>query len=187
MIDLHQLSQLIIPVAHAAEEATTNGGIAGTFGIDWMKFVAQLVNFAIVLFVLWKWVFTPVTKKLEERTAKIEKAMKDAASTEKEKQEFAQWKDLEMVKVRSQASAIVAAAQNDAIKAKQMIVDETKQDQQKLVNQAKAQIESEKNKSLAEAKTELADLVTNAAEKILRKKLDVKTDQEYIKESLNDI
>ena len=110
--------------------------------------------------------------------------MKDAASTEKEKNDFAKWKDLEMTKVRSQATAIVTAAQNDAVKAKQAVIDQTKEDQQKLVDQAKTQIESEKNRSISEAKSELANLVTNATEKILRHKLDKDTDQELIKESL---
>ena len=70
---------------------------------------------------------------------------------------------------------------------KNQILLSAKSDQQKLVDQAKAQIESEKNKSISEAKSELADLVTNAAEKILRKKLDGKNDQEYIKESLVNV
>ena len=187
MIDLHQLFHLLIPVAHAAEEAATNGGIAGTFGIDWMKFAAQLLNFAIVLFVLWKWVFTPVTKKLEERTAKIEKSLNDAERITKEKQEFETWRQAEMGKARQEASSIVTAAQTEAGKAKQVILDQTKQDQQKLIDQAKAQIESEKNKSISEAKSELADMITNATEKILRHKLDSKTDQALIKESLANV
>ncbi len=178
---------ILIPIARAADEAANSGSPVAVLGLNAKLFIAQLINFGVVLFVLWKWVFTPVAKKLQERTDRIEKAMKNAASTEKEKQEFGKWKELEMVKVRSQSTAIVTAAQNEAGKAKQAIMDQTKQDQQKLVDQAKAQIESEKNKSVMEAKTELADLVTNATEKILRHKLDAKTDQQLIKESLADV
>jgi F-type H+-transporting ATPase subunit b len=177
----------LIPVAHAAEQATADTGIAGTFGVDWMKFVAQLINVTVVLLILWKFAFAPVTKKLQERTDKIEKAMKDAASTETEKQEFAKWKNAEMAKARQEASSIVTSAQTEAGKAKQAILDQTKADQQKLVDQAKTQIESEKNKALQDAKGELADLVTNATEKILRKKLDAHADQQYIKDSLANV
>ena len=53
--------------------------------------------------------------------------------------------------------------------------------------QNEIKIESEKQRAVNEAKTELADLVTNATEKILRKKLDSKSDQEYIKESLAQV
>ena len=186
MIDPN-IFHILIPVAHAAEEATKDTGIAATFGVDWMKFIAQLINFAIVLFVLWKFVFTPVTKKLEERTAKIEKAMKDAASTEVEKQEFAKWKEQEMSKVRSQATGIVNEAETQATKAKDEILRKAQEDQQKIVEQAKKQILEEKTAQLQAAKGELADIITNATEKILREKLNGAKDQELIKESLKNI
>jgi len=177
---------ILVPVAHAAEEAAS-GGVAGTLGLNIIYFVGQLITFSIVLFILWKFVFNPVAKKLTERTEKIEKSLHDATRIEKEKQEFEVWKNQEMTKARQEASSIVTAAQTEAGHAKQQILDQTKIDQQKLVDQAKAQIESEKNQQLQSAKSELANMVTNAAEMILRKKLDSKTDQEYIKSSLENI
>src|SRR4051812_9569976 len=100
---LHQIAQLMIPIAHAAEAAPaeSSGGI-GSLGIDKVKFIAQLVNFAILLFVLWKYAFGPVGRKLEERTAKIEKALHDADRIEKEKREFEVWKNTEMAKARQE-------------------------------------------------------------------------------------
>jgi F-type H+-transporting ATPase subunit b len=188
MIDLHQLSQLIIPVARAAEEAApaSSGGIA-TLGLNVKFFIAQLINFGILLLIFWKWILPGVTKALQARTERIEKSLMDADRIEKEKKEFDVWRQTEMGKARTEASSIVTAAQTEAGKAKQAILDQTKQDQQKLVDQAKTQIESEKNKALQDAKGELADLVTNATEKILRKKLDSHTDQQYIKDSLKNL
>ena len=187
MIDFHNIAQLLIPVAHAAEEVATEAGITGTFGIDWMKFIAQLINFGIVLFILWKWVFGPVTKKLQERTDKIEKAMRDANSTEKEKQEFAVWKQQEMTKARTEAGGIISQAQTEAGKVKEDILNQAKEEQLKLTEQSRKQIEQEKALALQSAKSELADIITTATEKILRQKLDDKKDKELIKESLNDI
>ena len=177
---------ILIPVAHAAEEASSSG-VAGTLGINLKLFIAQLINFAILLFVLWKYAFTPIAKKLEERTSKIEKSLHDADRIEKEKREFEAWKNQQMIGARQQASAIVADAEKQAQKTRAEIAEQTKQDQQKLVQSAKTQIENEKQKALADAKSELADLVTSAAEKILRHKLDQKTDQELIKQSLKSI
>lgn len=179
-MDLH----FFISVAHAADAASSSGNPAAVFGLNVQLFVAQLINFGVILFILWKWVFTPVAKKLQERSDKIQKSMSDAERVAKEKQEFELWRQTEMGKTRQESSAIVTAAQNDAVKAKQQIMDQVKADQQKIVDQAKAQIESEKNKSILEAKSELANLVTSATEKILRQKLDTKADQELIKESL---
>jgi F-type H+-transporting ATPase subunit b len=181
------LLDVAIPIAHAAEEVAQTSGPVAVLGLNLKLFIAQLVNFGIVLFILWKWVFTPVAKKLQERTDRIEKAMADAHTTEKEKQEFAQWKETEMVKVRSQSSAIITAAESQAVQAKDSVLKQTKADQEKLVEQAKKQIEQEKNLAMQSAKSELADIVTQAAEKILRKKLDEKGDKELIKESFKNI
>jgi F-type H+-transporting ATPase subunit b len=180
------IQSFFIATAHA-QKAAASASPTAAFNLNAQLFLAQLINFAIVLFILWKWVFTPVAKKLQERTDRIEKAMADANSTEKEKQEFAVWKQQEMSKARQEASSIVTAAQSDANKAKDDILHQTKDEQQKLIDQAKKQIEQEKNSQLQSAKAELADLITNATEKILRQKLDPKKDGELIKESLTNI
>ena len=192
MIDI---SQILIPIARAAEEVVhevaateaASGGVAGTLGINLTYFIGQLITFSVVLLILWKFVFTPVAKKLTERTEKIEKAMRDAASTEKEKQEFEKWKAEQMVNARHEASVIINKAQDEANKLKDQTLVITKNDQEKLIAQAKAQIEQEKNQALQSAKSELADLVTNASEKILRHKLDAHKDQELVKESLKTL
>lgn len=181
------ISEFLIPLAHAQEAAAQSTSPVAVLGLNWQLFVAQLVNFGIILFILWKWVFTPVAKKLQERTDRIEKAMKDARSTEKEKQDFAHWKELEMSKVRSQATAIVSAAESQAQKAKDDILKQAQEEQHKVVEQAKKQIEQEKNLMLSSAKGELADLVTNATEKIIRQKLDKKGDEEMVKEMLKSL
>lgn len=176
-----------IPIARAAEEATTSAGPAATLGLNLKLFIGQLVNFGLLLFIFWKWILPRVTKALQERSARIEKAMRDASTTEKEKHEFFAWKETEMTKVRSQAQAIITAAQSEAGKAKKQIEEETKDQQQRIIQQAKEQIEQEKNQTLQAAKNELADLVTNATEKILRHKLDEHKDKEFIEETLKSI
>ncbi len=183
-----------IQVAHAATEAmagTTDtkeiGGILGTLGINWKLFIAQLINFGIILAVLWKWVFIPVAKKLQERTEKIEKSLNDVDRIEKEKQEFTSWRQEETNKARIESQVIISNSVTDAEKVKQDILQKAKEEQNKLVEQAKSQIASEKQRALEEAKGEMAELVTSASEKILRKKLDEKTDSELIRESIESV
>jgi F-type H+-transporting ATPase subunit b len=180
------ISEIFNSVAFAQDASQSTSPVA-VLGLNWELFIAQLINFAVILFILWKWVFTPVAKKLQERTDRIEKAMSDANTTEKEKQEFAKWKEQEMVKVRTQATAIVTEAETQGVKAKDAIMAQAKVEQQKMVEDGKKQIEQEKNQQLQAAKGELADMITNATEKIIRQKLDKTKDQELIKEVLKSI
>jgi len=181
----------LIHIARAATEAAaqeaSSGGVIGTLGLNLKLFIAQLINFGIIVLILWKWVFNPVARKLTERTEKIEKSLNDADRINKEKQEFEAWREQEMSKARKQANEIITASQTESIKVKDQILQETKMQQEQLAKQAKQQIQMEKEKSLQSIKNDVADMVTQAAEKILRGKLDDKKDKELIKNSLDNI
>ena len=47
-------------------------------GIQWPKLIAQVVNFAIVLFILWKFAYKPVLSMLEQRRQKIAEGITNA-------------------------------------------------------------------------------------------------------------
>lgn len=181
---------ILIGVAHAAEavaEAEKDTGMVGTLGINWKLFLAQLVNFGIILYILRRFVFLPISKKLEERSEKIEKALLDAEEVEKQKTEFEEWKKQELAKTRQEAADILAKAEADAGVVRDDLMKKTKADQEKIVAQAKDQIDSDQKKALAQIKSEVADLVTSATEKVLKKKLDDKHDMELIKKTLEEL
>ena len=131
-----------IHIVHAASEAATEAktGVLGTLGINWKPFLAQLVNFGVVLFVLNKYVFTPIGNKLEERRQRIEKALKDSEDIEKEKHEFEEWKAGAIAEANKKAAEIVAQAQNQASKENTEAVQKTKQEQESVVSQAKKKL-----------------------------------------------
>src|SRR5208282_4637631 len=54
-----------------AEAATGVTAIFKNFGISWPFLLAQIVNFCLVAFVLWKFAFKPVLATLDERQRKI--------------------------------------------------------------------------------------------------------------------
>lgn len=161
--------------------------LLGTLGIDWKLFVAQLVNFGIVLFIFWKWVVKPLGTTLTKRQEKIEAGLKNAEHTESEKIKFEEWKNTEMKKVRSEADNILRTTTDTANKIKQETIVEAQNQAGKILVQAKASIESEKTQALKEARVEIASLVMLASEKILRGKLDPKKDQELINDSVKNI
>jgi F0F1-type ATP synthase membrane subunit b/b' len=45
--------------------------LLGKLGINAPLFLAQLVNFSIVLLVMWKWVYTPLVKLMDKRAQEI--------------------------------------------------------------------------------------------------------------------
>ena len=161
--------------------------VLGTLGIDWKLLIAQFINFGIVLFIFWKWVVKPLGSTLTERQKRIEQGLKNADQTETEKRKFEEWKATEMKKIRTESDHILRTTTDTANKIKQDTIVDAHNQATKLVDQAKASIESEKVQMMKEAKQELATLVVAASEKILRGKMDPKKDQELINESMRNM
>lgn len=180
-----------ILVAYAAETAIeaaqADPGIIGLLGLNWKLLLAQLFNFAIVLFILWKWVFGPLGKKLEERSSKIEKSLKQTEEIQAKFEEAELNKAQAMEKARSEADAVIARAQASAEEVKSGIITEAKLSAERLLEQAKKEMGSEKEKLMAEVREEAANMVVLATERIIRQKLDPKADEQLIKESLKNI
>lgn len=187
------INQFLLSATEAVNQAagtvheTASGDVLGTLGINWKIFLAQLVNFSIVLFVFWRWVVKPLGQTLTRRQEKIEQGLKDAEAAEKNRVEFEQWKIEEMKKVRNEADNIVRMAADTANKLKQETIVETNLQAQKLLDQAKTMIDSEKQQMLQEVKEEVAELVVLSSEKIIRAKLDARKDHELINTSIKNI
>lgn len=186
------ISHILFHTAQAAEavhEATgaADTNVAGMFGISIKLFVAQLVNFGIVLLVLWKWVFTPVTKALQNRTQKIEQSLQTAENMQVQKAEFETWKKTEMTQARVAAAEVVSQAKIEAEKVREELLHKTKEEQEKLLADGKKALIQEQAQVLAEARGQLADLVVAATEKVLREKLTDKKDKELAQAALDSL
>lgn len=156
-----------------------------TFHIDWKLIIAQLVNFAIVLFVLKRYAYGPVLKMMTERSDKIEKGIKDAEHAHKKLAEIAEKEQEVLVEARKQASEIIAAAEAVALKNKDEIIAESKQQAEKLLADAAKKIEAEKNQMMQEVRTQIADLVVAATGKVIDEKMTGEHDRTIINNAIN--
>lgn len=153
-------------------------------GIDWKLLIAQIVNFLVLLFILWKFAYGPVLGMLEKRQKKIEKGLKDADEAHKKLAESAELQKEILRKARTEAKDIVEKSREQAEKSKSEIAAEAKVQAEKILAGAKAEIEQEKQKTIAEIKSEIGGIVIAATEKIIDEKMDGKKDKELIEKSL---
>ncbi len=184
---INYILHLIIPVAHAAEASGAASGPVALFGLNWKLFLAQLFNFIVILLVLWRWVFKPLGAKLEERSANIEKSLKNSEEIKQQLQATEHFRKAEMEKVHEQADRIIMKAHQAALQTKAEILAEAKKSGEKLLVQAQKELASEKNKMLAEVREEAATLIVTATEKIIRQKLNSEKDKELISASMEGL
>ena len=179
--------QILLVAAQAVEHAPEPAGFIGTLGINWKLFLAQLVNFAVVILVLWKWVMKPVVGALEARRAKIEDSLQKAKEIEERVQKFAAHKEQELRRVRAEAQDIFSRATAAAENAKAEMVTAARVEGERLMAEAKAAIEVDKQAMMRELREEVAGLTVMATEKILREKMDQVKDKKLIEEVIRSI
>jgi F-type H+-transporting ATPase subunit b len=153
-------------------------------GIDWKLLVAQIINFLVLLFVLWKFAYGPIVAMLEKRQKKIEQGLKDAEKSHKKLLESAEKEKEVLRQARTEAKEIVEKAKEQAERSRSEMAVEAKTQAEKIISNAKLEIEREKEKTISEIKAEIGGLVVAATEKVIGEKIDEKKDKKLIEESL---
>lgn len=157
------------------------------FGIDWKTLIAQVINFLIVLGVLYKFAYKPILKMLHDRSTKIEKSIKDAESIEKRVKAIEDERDDIITHAKKDAVKILQEADTASQKRSDEMVDHAKKEVKHVIDKAKNDIQSAKENLVAEAKIDIAKLVVASTEKIIQEKFSSEKDRKLIEKVVNDI
>jgi F-type H+-transporting ATPase subunit b len=155
-----------------------------TLGIYWPKLIAQMINFAIVLFVLWKWAYRPVLQLLAERRERIAESVANAdkikaelARTEAARREILDKANIqankEIVEARAAAARVLETETQKAIAAAEQIIAK-----------AREASEADRNRMVAELRREIGQLVVKATAQVTGKILTME-DQKRLAEETN--
>src|SRR5471032_250102 len=172
LLVLAQAAGTVAETAAAHGEAPTGiSKILGDFGISWPFFIAQVLNFCVVAFILWKFAFKPVLATLDERQQKISSGLKYAEEM-KAKLEATQQQSAAILKQASvEASRFVEEARKSAKDYLDKQTQETAVKVNDMLVKARQAVELEHKKMLADARSEIARLVVVTTERVLAKKL----------------
>jgi len=151
-------------------------------------FFWNLVAFIVVLLILKKFAWKQILQSLNEREQGITEAL---ASADRVKKEMAQ--------LKNENEALMAKA----VEERTQMLKEARETRDKIVNEAKEQAKVEANKilldasaaihqqkmaALTEVKNQIGNLVVEVSEKVLRRELAAKQEQEnYIRDLAKDI
>lgn len=153
-------------------------------GIDLPSLIVYLVNFLVLLGLLYVMGYKPILRMLDQRSARIRESLEAA---ERARQESARASDevkAHLVDARKQAQAILdqAAALRD--KMQEEAREQARKDAQAIVERAQAEIERQRDDALAELRRQFADLTIMAAERVINRSLDLSAHRQLIQETL---
>lgn len=149
--------------------------------------LAQIVNFAIVVFVLWFFALKPLAKKMAERTKKIENSLEEAKKISENFKISKAQTDAMIIAARKDAMKIIENAKTSAERERGLNLQKARAEVEKVVLEGKSQIGREKEKMMQEVRGDVAMLVVAATAKILEKVNDKAMDKKIIEKMLDEI
>lgn len=152
-----------------------------------LTLIAQLVSFAVFVWFTMKYVWPPLVKAMDERKAKIAEGLA-AAERGQHEQELAEKRAKDsLVEAKQQAAEIKANAEKQAALIIEEARDKAKEEGNRQLAAAQAEIEQESNKAREVLRTKVAELAVLGAEKILRKEIDANAHQDIVESVANQI
>ena len=152
----------------------------------WLFWMTVVV--LIVFVILRKAGFPVITKMIEDRKAFIDESLKKAHEANEKLANIQKEGESILQEAREKQAAILrdAAETRDAIVGKAQ--DKAREEGARLLSDAKAQIESEKQNAIREIRGQVAELSVQIAEKVLKAKLsDDKAQMDMINRLLDEV
>lgn len=158
--------------------------LLNAFGIDYKILLAQLVNFAILFFVLYKIGYKPIFTFLEDRRRKIASGVTMAEKAEAQLRAATEEKSALLAEAKKEASAIITKAHDAAEQKREEKIKQAKEEIAVIIAKEKEGLLAEKERTTKEIKAEIADLIAIALEKITGETIDMKKDGDMIRNAI---
>ncbi len=155
-------------------------------GINGPLLVAQIINFLILLGLLYLFAYKPILKMFDERANRIKESM-DMTESVKEKAVSAEEdakKRLE--EAGREGQEVIARAIKTGEEIRQKAEQDAKPEAEALVTRARQEIQQERGEAIAELRKEFTDLTITAAEKVIEKELDKESHLKLIEKVLDE-
>ena len=157
-----------------------------TLGIHFPSLAIYLVNFVLVLVLLYLFAYKPILRLMDERANRIresldaaDKARQDAASSQEAIQE-------QINEARREGQRIMDQTREAAERFRTEEMDKARAEAEAFVERARADIQRERDSALQEVRSSFGDLAITAAERVIRSSLDRQAHEGLIAQVLEE-
>lgn len=146
-----------------------------------------IVAFLILMVILKKVAFGPLTKVLDQRADKISSDLDGAEESRQQAEQLVEQRQNELDQTRQQASEVVASAKASAQKQGEDALAKANERADSIHQQAQADATKMKADAIAGAKSEVANLSVAIASKLMQKELSVDDQRALIDAYIADL
>ncbi len=157
-----------------------------TLGVHLPSLLIYLVNFLLVLGILFAFAYKPILRLMDQRADRIresleasERAREQAASSQAAVEE-------QLVEARREAQRIMDLAREAAERFRAEEMERARNEAETFVSRAQSDIQRERDAAIEEVRANFSDLALTAAERVMRRSLDRQAHEDLIAQVLEE-
>ena len=149
--------------------------------------LTQLCATAILFFLMYKFAWNPVKNILDQRSEYEQQKLTEAAALKEENEKIAQQAANIIADANRSAEAIVKDAREEGQNMKNDLIKEGEAQSAQLLENAKRDMELQKDKMMEEMRAQLVDTAIAAAEKVLQGNIDADAERQSINAFVKEV
>ena len=160
---------------------------ARQFGVDWPHFIAQVVSFCIVAFLLQRFAYKPVVTMLEERRKRIEEGLANAEKIKTELQRTEANRLEVLDQANTQANKLIEEARAAAARVREEETQKAIAAAEQIISKAREAAAADHARMLTELKREVGRLVVQTTATVTGKILTPEDQKRLAEETAKQI
>lgn len=154
--------------------------------IDTWTIIFTWINLIILIFIMKKLLFKPVTKMLSERENEVSSMYEKAESAQKNAEKLESEYTQKLSAAKEEAQRIMKDATDNANKKGEQIIFDAQEKASAAIVKAQKEIEREKLSAVSEIKKDIASIAVSVAEKVIEKDINEKDYERLVEEFIGN-
>ena len=157
-----------------------------SLGVNVSTLVAQVVNFCVLLLLLYLVAYKPIMRMFDERSKKVRESVEQAEHIKEQVAKADEEVAKRMEEASKEGQKIIKQAMEAGEEVRAKVQQEAKEEARTLITEAQVEIKYERDEAVKELRKQVADLTIMAAKKVIDRSLDKKTHRQLIDKVLEE-
>ncbi|MEW6034559.1 MAG: F0F1 ATP synthase subunit B [Chloroflexota bacterium] len=162
------------------------GDLLAKLGINPPVLIAQLVNFLILLGLLYLLAYKRIGQKLDERSSRIKESMEQAEQMKEQTARTEERIKVQLNTARQEAQKVLTQACQMGERLKEEARVEARKEAESILSRAQEETKIERDQAMSELRKEVVDIAILAAEKVIKESLDQPGHRRLVQEVIEE-
>ncbi|MEA2628282.1 MAG: F-type H+-transporting ATPase subunit b [Chloroflexota bacterium] len=149
--------------------------------------IVELITFLVMMAILARWVYPEIVKLAEARQRTIAEQLNEAEKSREEAEARLKEAEAKLNDARKTAQSVIEAATKSGEQLRQELKQKAEEEAKRLTSSARKEIEAERERAIQAVRTEVADLVVAATEKVIGETLDEGKHKQLIERAIAEV